>query len=146
MARRGRAIAPIQQLETLGQPFDQRLDRQGFDIRRGQFKGQGQAIQLAAELGHGRGIGRGQLKSRLCQGGARHKQTHRLIHQQVSRGGVCCGRRHGQRRHLIALFTNHAQRLATGGQKAHLRTTAQYGGGQVRARGQEMFTVVEDQH
>jgi len=62
----------------LGQPGRDPLQRQLPGPARGQFDGQREAVQPAAQLGHRTGVPGGQRESRHARLGPRDEQPHRV--------------------------------------------------------------------
>jgi hypothetical protein len=119
LARRQKGIAPVdgaperllasrqvtpparQQPEPAAQARQQRLRRQELDARGGQFQGQGQAVQPATELGHGRRVGVRDLEVWSDRSGALDEQGHGLVLGQRRRLARVARRGQRQRGHWV---------------------------------------------
>ena len=84
MARPRLGFAGSEQIEAVVEAGRDLLNRQKPDARRCQLNGQGQAVELAANLSHDRRVARCQRKGRQGQRGAFGKEAHGFVRGHVA--------------------------------------------------------------
>ncbi len=122
MSRQRRARTVGQQCEALIEPVVQFADRHRAQPRRGQFDGQGHAVEPGADRCDGGGVGSRQVEIGTYELRALDEEAHGF----VLRDDLLCRCRsrfrHGQRRHAIREFSRHPQALAAGREDDNVRT------------------------
>ncbi|GAA1688101.1 hypothetical protein GCM10009733_100900 [Nonomuraea maheshkhaliensis] len=114
MAGQRGAAAPGEQPEPVVEAFEDLLGGQHPRPDRGQLDRQRQAVEAAAQVGHGGLVGRGQLERAGACRGPLGEQADRLVPPQL-RERRAGGRRQVERRYGHHVLARHRQRLPAGG-------------------------------
>ena len=150
--RRPQGLLPVRQVATAAgeqaqrvlQPGQDRFRRQQLDPRRGQLKGQRQAVQLAGDLGDRRRVLLVDGEVRQHRGGPLGEQAHRLAPGQRFGRGTGARVRDGERRDRAFLLAGDPQRRAAADQDAQRAGLPQQPGHR-RGAGQQVLEVVQDE-
>ena len=142
---RGTVVGACEQLQPVLQRRQQPLHAERGHACRGQFDGQGQPIERAAELYHRRRVGVGQCEVPIGGLGALGKQGDGAEVQRLRRRQRA--RRHGQRIEPEHTFDGQLQRRLAGDEQAQARCVFEQGQGDTRhGRQQELGVVQRHQH
>ena len=121
------------------------LHAEGGGARRGQLDGEGDAVEAAADLGQGGGIGGSDGLVGVEGGAPVDEQPGRLVLQQRLDGGRRPRLGSGQRRDPPHHLARDVEGLAAGGQHPQQGTGPQEGVDQGGSGLQDVLTVVDDQ-
>lgn len=141
VARVRPARACHQDSKPVVEAVGQRVCTQDAHARRGHFQGQGDAVETAADPGHGGGIGFVENESTRGLAGPFAEQPYGVGVGQLCR--VVPGRK-GQRAERVQVLAGDGQGLAAGRQDQYLGTAGQHRPGQVGGGVDEMLPVVQD--
>ncbi len=145
MPRRSGPGAGRQQLEALIEVLHQISRAEAAHPGGGQLDRQRQPVEPLAQRRHGRGDGVGEREAGRRGGRTVDEQPHRIV---GSGGGGPAGVTldgHGQRLHLVADLTGHAERLAAGGEHPELATGGQQVGDDLGGFSNHVLAVVHHQ-
>jgi hypothetical protein len=145
LARRRQPAARGEQAQPVVQPVTQALQPQQRQPRRGQFDGQRDAVQPAADVEHGGQVAGVQSELRLDRAGAVLEQRQRIASGRPLCQRLGAGSGHGQRAQPHHVLEAHAQRLLAGGQQVQPRGPLQQGSRQGRHGLHQVFAVVQHQ-
>ncbi len=133
------------------QVIDDGLRFVGAHPRSGQLDRQGQAVETAAQFGHGRSVGGIQLEAELGAAGPLHEQRHRRATGQIGQLRRAPGRfarphfgRHGQGRHVIHVL-GAQPKGGPAGRQHFQRRRAQQQSGHIASGFDHMLEVVQHQ-
>ena len=121
--RRAQRLLPLrevarpaaEQAQPVAQSIPEHVGREQAQARRRQLDRQGQAVQAAADLGHGRSVVVGQLEVGPDDLRPIHEQLDCLVAADPARGrSLAPFRRQGERRDRVHLLCPHVERLPAG--------------------------------
>ena len=131
-----------EQLEPVGESFDDLVGRELCDLRGGELDGQRDAVEPPADLGDVGRVGLGHHEIGAYRDGAVAEQAHRV--RKLGQIGRVI-RRHGKRRDRADLFALQLERFTAGRQDGDVRAPVEDRVDEVRAGVDQMLAVVENE-
>jgi hypothetical protein len=129
-------VAVVEALEEL-------VDVQDAHADRGEFDGEGKAVEAAAEAGDGGAVRGGQAEAGHHGGGAVGEEGEGRV--AVGGGEVAVRVGDGQRPYVQEVFLGEAEAVAAGGEETDAGGAVQQGGGEGGAGRQQVLAVVDDE-